>query len=280
MGDLAWGPAADGFALLAVGLAAGAAWVGAGPGPGERLRTACAGAPVVTTAWPIRGWSPPRAAAIAAGGAAALLVGSPMPLLLVPVVAVLADRWLRARMARQQAARTRAEVQRLCETLVGELHAGRPPGDALAHAAAEAGELGKTLARAVSLGVDVPAALREAARRPGAAALVRLAACWQVAQDSGAGLVAAVARISEGLRAEEALRQEVTAQLAAPRATARLLAALPAFGLLLGYGLGGDPLRILFGTPYGLTCVVLGVSLDAAGVLWTERIARRAEEQP
>ncbi|KWW97507.1 hypothetical protein TH66_17970 [Carbonactinospora thermoautotrophica] len=272
-----WGSAAAGFALLAAGSAAGAAWVWAGPCPGERLRAAFVGASARTTEWRR---SLPRAVVLAAGGAAAFLVWSPVPLVLAPVVAVLADRYLRARAARQRAARTRAEVQRLCEALVGELRAGRPPADALAHAATEAGELGETLARAVSLGADVPAALREAAGRPGAAALARLAACWQVAQDSGAGLVAAVAHISEGLRADEAVRQEVTAQLAAPRATARLLAALPAFGLLLGYGLDADPLRILFGTPYGLACVVLGTCLDAAGVLWTERIARRAEEQP
>jgi tight adherence protein B len=86
-----------------------------------------------------------------------------------------------------------------------------------------------------------------------------------------------VERLANGLRAEEAQRREVSAQLAGPRATARLVAILPLFGLMLAAGLGGDPLRVLFGTSYGLVCLGTGLALDVVGVLWTERIASAAE---
>jgi len=59
--------------------------------------------------------------------------------------------------------------------------------------------------------------------------------------------------------------------------TAALLAALPLFGLLLGAGLGADPLRVLLHTPGGLSCLALGALLECAGIAWTGRIARGAE---
>jgi tight adherence protein B len=74
------------------------------------------------------------------------------------------------------------------------------------------------------------------------------------------------------------VRQEVSTQLAGPRATAALLGALPAVGVLLGTGLGAAPLDVLLRTPWGLGCLVLGSLLTIAGVAWTERIARAAEE--
>ena len=69
----------------------------------------------------------------------------------------------------------------------------------------------------------------------------------------------------------------MAAQLAGPRATAVLLALLPAFGLAMGNALGADPLAVLVGTPLGQGCLVLGLLLEAAGLLWTARITRRAE---
>jgi tight adherence protein B len=125
----------------------------------------------------------------------------------------------------------------------------------------------------------VPAALRSAATLPGAEALASVAACWQVAQRNGAGLATALRRLTESLRAEEALRREIASQLAGARATARLLAALPALGLLLGSGLGGRPLDVLLHTPYGLACLVGGVTMQVTGVWWTDQIAAAAERR-
>jgi hypothetical protein len=89
-------------------------------------------------------------------------------------------------------------------------------------------------------------------------------------------LAAAVDRLEEGLRADQVLRQALAAELAGPRATAGLLAVLPAVGLLLAAALGADPLQVLLHTPLGLVCLVAGVGLDALGVVWTTRLVARA----
>ena len=57
------------------------------------------------------------------------------------------------------------------------------------------------------------------------------------------------------------------------------MAALPLCGVGLGYLVGGDPLQFLLANPYGWGCLVLGVTLACSGVLWIDRLARRAEVQ-
>jgi len=107
-----------------------------------------------------------------------------------------------------------------------------------------------------------------------------LAACWTVCAGSGSGLAVAVERLEEGLRAEQAQRRAVDGELAGPRATAGLLAVLPAGGVLLAVGLGADPLSVLFTTPLGLTCLAVGLGLDALGLWWTGRLVAGAGGRP
>src|SRR5690606_21337279 len=72
----------------------------------------------------------------------------------------------------------------------------------------------------------------------------------------------ALGRLALALRAEQEHRRDVAAQLAGPRATARVLFLLPAFGLLLGQLLGAAPVRFLLESPLGLLCAVAGTVLD------------------
>jgi tight adherence protein B len=159
---------------------------------------------------------------------------------------------------------------------VAELDAGAPATGAVQVAAAGLGHdpVLAALARHVSLGGDVVDALNEAAAAPRAGALRKVAACLKVTAQSGAGLGSALRRVSDGIRDELALAREVAGQLAAPRATAKLLAGLPVMVWLMGYGLGADPLTVLFTTPYGGACLVVGVGLEAVGLVWVEHQAR------
>lgn len=240
--------------LLGAVQAAGTAWLLTGPGPArQRLG-------VLT-------------AAESPGGAFA-----PAPSLARWMAGWVLER--RRRVAMERA--LRAGTVELCFGLAAELRAGRTPMEALRRAAetlepAASDALAASLT-AAQMGGDVAAALRGAGRRGGAAGLGRLAACWQVGAGSGAGLAVAVERLARALRAEEAHREEVTAQLAGPRATARLLAALPFLGLAMAAGLGTHPVAFLLGTPYGAACLVLGLGLDALGLAWTRRLARTAWE--
>ncbi|MDT0304034.1 type II secretion system F family protein [Streptomonospora wellingtoniae] len=185
---------------------------------------------------------------------------------------------LRLAAGRVQSRRRRAAVE-LCRVLAAELRAGRDPGAAVTAAVSELDaeterELAPLTAAARSGQDPVPVLLALAEAR-GAEGLGQLAACWRVATNTGAGLADVVDRLSVSLTADEALRREVGAQLAGPRATAVMLSALPVLGLGMATALGGSPLAFLFSTPVGLACLAVGLLLDAAGLFWTHRMARR-----
>jgi hypothetical protein len=170
---------------------------------------------------------------------------------------------------------------RVPTALAGEVRAGRQPGEALLPAARDSGGFGDAQAAvlaAARFGGDVPNALAAAARQPGAEGLRGLAACWRVAVDQGAGLAAGLDRLEAALRAERDQRADLRAQLAGARATAVMLAGLPAVGLGLGAALGADPLHILLHTSSGLGCLAVGGVLEGLGLWWALRIVRGAEE--
>uniref|UniRef100_UPI0035592018 type II secretion system F family protein n=1 Tax=Streptomyces corallincola TaxID=2851888 RepID=UPI0035592018 len=188
----------------------------------------------------------------------------------------------RARLAREadrdRDARADAVIG-LCGVLAQEVRAGRQPGEALLSATGDSGGLGEARAAVVAaarFGGDVPGALALAARQPGAGGLRGLAACWRVAVDRGAGLADGLDRLESALRAERDQRADLRAQLAGARATALMLAALPALGLLLGAAMGADPLRVLFHSGAGWGCLVVGAVCEGAGGWGVRRIVRGA----
>lgn len=255
-------------------LAAGGPAVPIGPFHRERLLIAVR---VRAARW--REW-----ACLAAGLLVAVLGGSVIPSAVGAAAVPLVRRWLRVR-ARERARTARAaEVVALCGAVVGELRAGAQPGQALTAAmrrtaagpgapgAAEAGVLA-----AAAFGGDVPGALRQAAREPGAEGLAGMAACWRVSVDGGAGLAAGLERLEGALRAERDRQESLRAQLAGARSTVLVLALLPLVGLLIGTGLGADPLRVLLHTPMGWGCLLAGGVLEALGLLWCRRIVKAAE---
>lgn len=255
-------------------------FAGGGPvGPGRPSRRAWLVWAVRVRAARWREW-----ACVGAGLLVAVLGGSVVPLLAGAAAVPLMRRWLRAR-ARERARLERAaEVAELCGAVVGELRAGAQPGQALTAAirrtvagpggpgAAETGVLA-----AAAFGGDVPGALRQAAREPGAEGLAGMAACWRVSVDGGAGLAAGLDRLEGALRAERDREESLRAQLAGARSTAVVLALLPLVGLLIGTGLGADPLRVLLHTPMGWGCLLAGGVLEVLGLLWCRRIVREGE---
>jgi tight adherence protein B len=190
------------------------------------------------------------------------------------LVVVAVTRLMSRRRAAQAADRTADQVLAVCDAMASDLVAGQPPAASLGRAAEEWPDFAP-VAVAGQMGADVPGQLRELARRPGAGQLRTLAATWQVAHDTGAGLAAALNQAADAIRAERRTARLVAAELAAAHATARMLAALPAGVLLLGAGLGGDPVGFLTGTTPGLVCLAVGLGLSLAGLQWLDRIADR-----
>jgi len=213
---------------------------------------------------------------VAAGGATAAITfldGTQVVVALVALaVAAAAAREVRRRRRTIRAARRAEMVLATCEGLAADVRAGQPPVAALASAARDWPEL-TPVAAAARLGADVPGALRALAGQPGASALRAVAAAWHVGHRSGAGLASTLALTAEQLRGERATARVLATELAAAQATARLLAVLPAGVLLLGSGLGGDPVGFLLATPAGLACLCAGLALEYAGLCWLARIA-------
>ncbi|WP_289008011.1 type II secretion system F family protein [uncultured Thermomonospora sp.] len=224
----------------------------------------------------------PSAAADRLAGLAGIPRHSPGPALLRRVRALAAAVREKHRAVRLW----RGAIIELCDGVAAELHAGRTPEAAFTAAAA-------VLPAEVSVPLlaarrrsgpagppdpgDIPAALERLSARPGAEGLRLLGACWRIGADSGATFATVIADLAAALRDEEAQRREVAAQLAGPRATARLLAGLPLLGLGMAAALGADPLAFLCGTLPGLICLTLGLGLDVLGLWWTNRLARSAE---
>lgn len=205
-------------------------------------------------------------------GRSGLLGASPA---LAVVVVVSARARMRNRRRRLEVA-ARASLIRGTEALLADLRAGSSSLDALGAAAAEVPELGP-VAAAARLGGDVPAALSGLAGRPGLAGLGHLAAAWAVSQETGSSLTGTLDRLVDALRDAEEVRQETDVSLATPRATARLLAALPAAGLGLGTLVGADPWGFLTGSAAGAAIAAIGALLAGIGLEWVEALADRVQ---
>lgn len=187
-------------------------------------------------------------------------------------------RLLRLRRRRLRAVAARRAVAEAAQVLAANLKVGMVPTVALRVAAASCPVLGEAAAT-LAIGGDVPAVLRRQASTDGQLGLRDVARSWEVAAGSGASLTGTLEQVATGLSADESLQAVVGSELAAPRATGKLMAALPALGIAMGYLIGGDPLRWLTAGPAGWGCLLLGVTLACCGVLWIEALARRVAGQ-
>ena len=169
--------------------------------------------------------------------------------------------------------RRKAAVARAARTLALLLQAGQVPAAALEDAASDCPVLAPA-ALTGRLGGDVAAALRESGRQPGGEGLMRVSAAWRVSERTGAPVADVLSRVAENLRKERHLASVVAAELASARASGRIMAMLPFVAVAVGSIVGANPIAFLFGSSLGEVVFIAGTLLAAAGVVWTERIAR------
>jgi tight adherence protein B len=162
------------------------------------------------------------------------------------------------------------------EALAAELRAGRDPWASLLAADRSATSVVNAAATAAArTSGNVGSALRA---DPRSSDLLRgVAACWDVAAGSGAGLASSLTTLADSAREAERARHELRAGLAEPRATAVVLACLPLLGLALGTVLGADPVSWLLGSATGAVVLASGLLLEAVGAWWAWRIASSLE---
>lgn len=189
--------------------------------------------------------------------------------------------WRAARRCRQRSVEARrGEIAALIDGVRSGVRAGLPADTALVQAWQDCPGLAPRPDGRPAGGEDVLWALEQAAGRPGGEGLRAFAVCWRLVRDQGTCLAAALDRMAGSLRAEAARRAGVEAEAAGCRATIRMLVTLPLLPLLLGPGLGSDPVRWLVATPTGWVCLVTGVTAQAAGAWWARRIIRAAGGAP
>lgn len=212
--------------------------------------------------WPAIVAAPRRtvAAAAALAGLLALLWQGPVAGLCAAVYAALATGAVLDRAARRADEAGRRQLEASLAALAADLRAGAHPPDAIFHAGFLASP-------------GTPATLRAAA---GSEPVRRLAAAWEVAEATGAGLAAVLDRLEADLAATRRRRARMAAEAAGASMTARLLAGLPLAGVAMGYALSADPLQMLLHTPAGAACCLAAVTLQAAGLRWSRRIVDSA----
>ncbi len=191
------------------------------------------------------------------------------------LVTVTAARLVVQYRRRRSALRAQAAVAQACTVLASYLRVGQVPSAALAIAAADC-EVLRESHRAHTVGGDVVAVWRQQAQPAGHKGLLELARAWQVSVETGAPMSSTLDQVAASLSADQALMGVVNSELAAARATSKVMAALPPCGIGIGYLLGGDPARWLLAGPAGWACLLSGVLLACLGVLWIEALARRA----
>jgi tight adherence protein B len=125
----------------------------------------------------------------------------------------------------------------------------------------------------------VVAVWRQKARHAGHQGLLELARAWQVSVETGAPMSSTLDQVAASLSADQSLMGVVNSELATARASSKVMAALPLCGMGIGYLLGGDPARWLLAGPAGWACLLAGVLLGCAGVLWIEALARGASPE-
>ncbi|MGA1835682.1 type II secretion system F family protein [Herbiconiux sp. 11R-BC] len=103
-----------------------------------------------------------------------------------------------------------------------------------------------------------------------------LATAWAVAIEAGAPLARCLGDISDALRAAGRVERDITAALAGPTATTRLVVALPLVSLAAGALMGLDTLGALLGSAAGIICLLFGLALVVVGRLWSGWLLRRA----
>lgn len=209
---------------------------------------------------------------VAARSAAHVLIGVALSVAMATTIRI----WILRRAQRMRRERQRW-VARALETLADGMRAGLTPAAALGQIDEPAEDVFAPARAALTMGGDVADALVRSAGQPGAEALASAASAWQVAERCGAPLADVLDNVTDNTRREREIARQVEAGVSPARATAQLMAVLPIFGVLVGRGLGTDPIEVIATTTAGASCLLLGIILACTGLLWVERIAVGAE---
>ena len=109
---------------------------------------------------------------------------------------------------------------------------------------------------------------------PSVQAAARLRTGWLLTRRHGVAFTPFIEALAVDLSQQRAAEAERSGQVAGPRMSGYVMAVLPLLGLVLGAGMGADPVAVLLGSGVGHALLRIGVALTCAGLLWSARIIR------
>ena len=215
--------------------------------------------------------------ASALAGAALLMLWSGAPAGVVGFVGGLAgpEIAMRRRIA-SRSARVAAQLPEVLASLAAPIRAGASLPQAFAAAAEEAEpplrEALERTTRDLDNGVPQDEAIARFTARCAVPEAVLVGRAMRVARQAGGELARVLDEVTETLKDRERMTRELRAATAQARASAVVVAALPVVFLVLMSAGAGDQTHLLFGTPIGWVLLVVGGSLEGAGILWIRKL--------
>lgn len=202
----------------------------------------------------------------------------------VVMVCLIAAGALASRLRRSRRGRTRRRegeaIAVALDVVFGELKVGAHPIAAFAAAGSEAGgAVGRSLraiATRAQFGADVSEGIRATAAQSAVPAYwERLVVFWKLAAEHGLAMSVLMRAAHRDIVERQRFADRMHAALSGARATAMILASLPALGVLLGQLVGADPIGFLLGGGSGGVLLTVGFALICIGIMWADRIVDR-----
>jgi tight adherence protein B len=189
--------------------------------------------------------------------------------------------------------RAAVEILDVLDALAPALRAGLPPAAALRLVTRSGAPSGPRPSTSVPSGSGALDDLAEAAAQGGPLAptwsayadalsssdLRLVAAAWSLCDALGSPLAPTVATVADAVRRRRAVRQRIAAASAGPRATMRVLTALPLTGPLVALAVGVSP-GDLYAEPAGAASLVVGLVLLLLGRFWAGRLVGAVAAEP
>lgn len=227
-----------------------------------------------------RAWRVLRCAAPVSVAAVGIAVGPVAAVVLAGALAA-TPRGLRTIVRRRLHARRDGQLPESLERLASALRAGSAPTTAFVAIAHEApaplhAEL-RVVADEIQHGAGMAAAVDAWAARPGASPTVRLAAAaLSLGVTAGGEVARSMDRVAATLRERRELQAEVHSLATQARASAGVLGMAPVGFTALVSTIEPGMVQFLVTTPVGVLCLVGGLGLEVAGVVWMARIVAAA----